>query len=113
MQEPYSEGLAIYTGPESCGFVRKDVPEALTGVHMGRVLSRVSSYVTFRSADAVENVGRQHWTCRYCEACTGSARSKTPCTYGNSLHRNWDIPCLALQEEVDKVRTVNPKGVMQ
>lgn len=113
MQEPYGEGLAIRTGPESCGYVRKDVPEALTGVHAGRVLSRVSSYVTVRSADAVENVGRQHWRCRYREACSGSARSETPCTYGNSLHGNWEIPCLALSGDGNRVRTANPQGVRQ
>ena len=113
MQEPYSEGLAIHTGPESCGHVREGMPEALTGVHAGRVLSRVSSYVTVRSADAVENVGRQYWRCRYREACSGSARSKTPGTCGNSLRRNWEIPCLALSGDGDKVRTVNPQGVMR
>ena len=31
MQESYSERLAIYTGPESCGVVREDNVEALTG----------------------------------------------------------------------------------
>ncbi len=34
------EGLATHDGPESCGRARKGVPEALTGVHAGRVLSR-------------------------------------------------------------------------
>jgi hypothetical protein len=110
MQEPYSEGLAIHTGPESCGHLREDVPEALTGVHAGRVLSRVSSYVTVRSADAVEYVGRQYWRCRYREACSGSARSETPCMDGNTLRRNWEIPCLALSGDGNKVRTANPQG---
>jgi hypothetical protein len=31
MKESYSERLAIYTGPESCGVVREDNVEALTG----------------------------------------------------------------------------------
>jgi hypothetical protein len=31
MQESYSERLAIYTGPESCGVGREDSVEALTG----------------------------------------------------------------------------------
>jgi hypothetical protein len=34
------EGLATHDDPELCGHGRKDVPEALTGVHVGRVLSR-------------------------------------------------------------------------
>ena len=34
------EGLATHDDPESCGHGRKDVGEALTGAHAGRVLSR-------------------------------------------------------------------------
>jgi hypothetical protein len=40
MEEPYGEGVASHTGPESCVVVRKGRGEALTGVHAGRVLSR-------------------------------------------------------------------------
>lgn len=113
MQEPYSEGLADHTGPESCGCVGNSTPEALTGVHAGRVLSRVSTYFIARSADAVEIVGRPRCICRFREAYTGSVRSETPCTYGSSLHRNWEIPCLTSSEDGGGVRTVNPYGVMQ
>ena len=60
MQKSYSEGLAIHTGPESCGYVGNDISEALTGVHAGWVLSRESLYNQDQSADAVEIVGRQH-----------------------------------------------------
>ena len=62
MQESYSEGVASHTGPESCGYAGNGLSEALTGEYAGRVLSRVSLYIADRSADAVENVGRQHWT---------------------------------------------------
>ena len=113
MQEPYNEGLASHIGPESCGCVGNGTSEALTGVHAGRVLSRVSLYLVDRSADAVESDGKQHWRCRYRQAYSDSARSETPCTYGSSSHRNWDIPCLSLARDGNKVRTVNPKGVMQ
>jgi hypothetical protein len=41
MEEPYGEGLASRTGPESCADSRKAGREALTGVHAGGVLSRV------------------------------------------------------------------------
>jgi transposase len=37
---PYGEGLANHTGPESCGGVREGAFEALTGVHIGRVIER-------------------------------------------------------------------------
>ena len=39
MKESYAEGLASHGDPESCGGVRKDAAEALTGAHTGRVLS--------------------------------------------------------------------------
>jgi RNA-directed DNA polymerase len=35
MKEPYGEGLATHTGPESCVVVRKGRREALTGVRTG------------------------------------------------------------------------------
>ena len=113
MRESYSEGLAIHAGPESCGYAGNDISEALTGVHAGWVLSRESFYLQARSADAVENVGRQHRMSRYGKRHLDSARSETPRTYGNSLRRNWDIPCSALNNDGAKVRTVNPKGVIQ
>ncbi len=40
MREPYGEGLATYTDPESCVGGREGVSEALTGAHAGWVLSR-------------------------------------------------------------------------
>ena len=40
MKESYGEGLAIHTGPESCGVARKSGDEALTGEGAGRVFSR-------------------------------------------------------------------------
>jgi hypothetical protein len=112
MQKSYSEGLAIHTGPESCGYIGNDMSEALTGVHAGWVLSRESFYIQARSADAVETVGRPHRMPCYGKRHLDSARSETPRTYGNSLHRNWEIPCSALKDGI-KVRTVNPKGVIQ
>jgi RNA-directed DNA polymerase len=40
MKESYGEGVATHTDPESCGAVREDGVEALTGARAGRVLSR-------------------------------------------------------------------------
>ena len=40
MQEPYDEGLASHTDPESCVASRKAGREALTGAHVGGVSSR-------------------------------------------------------------------------
>ena len=40
MEEPYGEGVAIHTGPGSCGYGSNGMAEALTGARTGRVLSR-------------------------------------------------------------------------
>jgi len=40
MKEPYGEGLASHTDPESCVDSRKAGHEALTGAHAGGVSSR-------------------------------------------------------------------------
>lgn len=39
MKESYGKGIANHPGPESCGQRRKVLVEALTGVHVGWVLS--------------------------------------------------------------------------
>jgi hypothetical protein len=65
MEESYSERLAIYTGPESCGVVREDNVEALTGESAGRLFSRETS---LRNADAFRVSGRHHRMRRYREA---------------------------------------------
>src|SRR5262249_53834765 len=54
MKELYTEGLASHGGPESCGGGRKGVSEALTGVRVGRLLSREIS--EDRGADTVVDV---------------------------------------------------------
>lgn len=113
MQEPHNEGLASHIAPASCEYAGNGLPEALIGVHAGRVLSRVSLYNLDRSADAVENVGRPHQIDRYRKVYSDSARSKTPSTHRSSLRRNWEVPCLALRPIVAKVRTANPNGATQ
>src|ERR1700731_4399164 len=82
MKESYVERLATHGGPESCGVLRKESVEALTGVRAGRVFSR--AIVSLQDADAVSIVGRPYRPHRYREMRLGPARSKTPCTYGNT-----------------------------
>lgn len=89
MKESYGEGLASHTDPESCGAVRENRVEALTGARAGRVFSRESSLL--RDADAVGRSGKLHWAHRYREMRPGPARSETPCTYGNTSHENREI----------------------
>ncbi len=55
MREPYGEGLATHTGPESCVGGRDGVGEALTGEHAGWVSSRERTYI--QGADPVGPLG--------------------------------------------------------
>ena len=91
MKEPHSEDPASHTGPESCGCVRKDVLEALTGGNAGRVLSLENAL--FGSADAVDVVGRQYCDARNGECITDSPWSKTSSMRGHFLRGNRETPC--------------------
>jgi len=92
MKEPYTEGLASHGDPESCAGTRKGAGEALTGAHMGGVLSRETNPIrgrrchTNRMATYLCALGRVH---RY------PARSETSSTCGNSMRENREIPCSA------------------
>jgi hypothetical protein len=90
MKESYECEVATHIGPESCGAAREGGVEALTGVRAGRVFSREKHLL--RDADAVGGSGRPHPVRRYREAHGSPARSQTPCTYGNTLPGNREIP---------------------
>ena len=92
MKKSHESGVATHIGPESCGAVRKSSVEALTGERAGRVFSRVRDLL--RNADAVGESGRLHLVRRYREECQSPARSETPCTYGDTLLGNREIPSL-------------------
>ena len=91
MKESYAEGVATHSGPESCGAPRKESVEALTGVGAGRVFSRESLFL--RDADVVGRNGRLRRAHRYGEMRSSPARSKTPCTDGNTSHENREVLC--------------------
>jgi hypothetical protein len=118
MKESYVEGLADYSGPESCTVIREGEGEALTGVRAGRVSSRVIHDPRLRSravrgAEDVETFRRPHRGCRFGEAASDPARSKTPRTRGNISHGNREIPHpSALRREAmpGAERMVKPKG---
>lgn len=90
MKKPYVEGVASHDDPESCAVTREGAGEALTGAPAGWVLSREK--LKRQGADAVEKSGRQHGGHRYSEVHAGPARSETPCTLGNPLRGNREIP---------------------
>jgi hypothetical protein len=91
VKEPYGEGVASHTGPESCGGVRKGVGEALTGEQAGRVFSR-EIHDSLRGADALEISGRPHRARRQRKARPDPARSETPSMPGHTSHGNREIP---------------------
>ena len=65
MRVSYGEGLASHTGPESCGVVREDAVEALTGVRAGwvssleNVLSGAPTACDLRKATPVVSKARE------------------------------------------------------
>ena len=91
MKEPYGEGLATHTGPESCGELREEGAEALTGARAGRVLSRERARL--READAVGGCGRQNRGIASARCRLNPARSETPGMYGNTLLENREVLC--------------------
>jgi len=107
MKEPYGEGGASHTGPESCAGTREGAGEALTGARAGWVLSHEIPE-TLRGADAVHGSGRPRRQHRQRQRLTDPARSETPCTLGNSTRRNWETP--RSTAEGAAVRAVNPQG---
>ena len=86
MKEPYGEGSATHTGPESCVGACKGGGETLTGGRAGRVCSRETPLL--RSADAVRRSGRPHSVRRQRETGRGSARSETPSMYRHTSREN-------------------------
>jgi len=58
MREPHKKGVAHHLGPESCAWVRKDVGEALTGVHTGQVWS---SEITTSVSRPCLDMGKATW----------------------------------------------------
>lgn len=100
MKESYSKGLATHTDLESCAVASNGFREALTEARAGWVLSRE---ITLRSADDVGGCGRQQRTSRNGETWSYSARSETPCMYGNNLRENRDILCASLSASKGRI----------
>jgi hypothetical protein len=103
------EGIANHNGPESCGGVRKDVDEALTGEGAGPVWSR-EKYEPLSVADPVEVRGRPHPRARYRERSRRPTRSKARHMHLRNPRGNREVPRLAAQRDGTAVRIENPKG---
>ena len=108
MKEPYDEGIANHIGPESCAGGGNVMGEALTGVHVGWVLSRERSNESGR---------RRCWLGRKTISVTSLRRDVSRAPRGRRPQARMETPRArtgrshlpALQEGV-KVRAVNPKG---
>jgi hypothetical protein len=72
MKEPYGEGLASHTGPESCARSCKAEGEALTGAQAGGVFSREM--------------------CAKSQASAGLCEVRDPRMQGNSTRENREAP---------------------
>ena len=90
MEELYIEGLATHDGPESCGGVREDDGEALTGVRAGRAIEPRNT--CSRGADALTFGGRPHRRQRHRKLPPDPARSKNLSMRGISTRENREVP---------------------
>ena len=89
MEEPYIEGVATHDGPESCVGFREEVGEALPGARIGWDIEP-RNHID-RSADAVDEGGKQHRLARHRKLQPDSARSKTLCMCRTSMRENREI----------------------
>jgi len=90
MKEPYGEGLASHTGPESWRCDREVALQALTGARAGRVLSREETSSGCRRRGKARKA--TFWLPLNARQYKDPARSKTPSTFGTSLRENREIP---------------------
>ena len=107
MKEPYGEGEASHSGPESCGCSREGMAEALTGVRVGRVLSLEKPFTTgvpTQSFGAEGNTG----SAVNARRLRGPTWSETPGMRGNSSSGNRESPLLTSADGT-AVRAGNPK----
>ena len=107
MRKPHVEGLATHDDPESCGGAREGAAEVFDRGTYGPGIEPRNFLI--RGADAVPLAGRQHALHRYREMRGGPARSKTPSTYGTSLHENREI-CVPLVVMVRRDASGRPMG---
>jgi RNA-directed DNA polymerase len=90
MKEPYGEGPASHTGPESCGGGGDAPAEALTGEHAGQPLSSEITTSVCRPCPDRGKAIRAVPLSR--KARSGTAESETLRMRGRSMHENREIP---------------------
>ncbi len=97
MKELYRKGLASHSDPESCGGIREDTVEALTGAHASRLFSCVIRY--FGRAEPVlvgfSLVNATPLASLNGEMSMVSPQSKIPRAHGTFLHGNRETSLVA------------------
>lgn len=112
MKASYGEGIASHIGSESCGSIREDAVEALTGVRAGWVLSLENFIV--RSADDLRpsegNTGRvaNARSARTPRGLRPHARAQAPHKEAKCLRPEAGRSRVRLG--ATQVRAVNPQG---
>jgi len=102
------EGLASQAISESCALTRKGGGEALTGVHVGEVLS-CEIVTQLRDADALLDAEGHIDEGAIGEPRSSPARSETLCMRARSAHGNWEI-LRSARGVIPRARAVNPQG---
>jgi hypothetical protein len=98
-QVPYGEGVAIHTGPESCGGGSNAMAEALTGVRIGQVLSRE---MLVNSRVLTPWVMRKAiWDVSLSRDMFGLCAVADLGMYANTMSGNREIPCLSPYEGME------------
>jgi len=90
MKEPYGEGVANHTDPESCVGLPRGGGEALTGARAGQVLSR--EIPKTQGADAVLRVGRQHRSVASARRSRALRGQRPWARTGSTSHGNRESP---------------------
>ena len=92
MKVQHGKDPANHSGPESCGGVREDAAEALTGGTGGSAIEpRNPNFGTPTPLSDAEGNMNQGDTC---ESWGSPARSETLHTPGSFLHRSWEISAM-------------------
>jgi len=111
MKESYGEGVAIHTGPESCGGDSNVTAEALTGVRAGQVLSREILFyfgVPTLWDSAEGNIG-----CIVLARYARTLRGRRPCACTETPFAGTGRSRVCLQNESTEGRIGKSKDVIQ
>ena len=89
MREPYGEGLATHTGPESCAGEprgrRRSVDRGTSGLGIEPRKTQIEAPTLCDNGEGNTD------GCTLASSRTGLAWSETPCTLGSSTHGNREI----------------------